>query len=98
MKQKREDKLRDKIRDAYGGRWNKDEIEMNIDKHLTNVMECMKYRNLVSYFNFDGLNSNSDVNCYFQMQEFTQCLINILLVMSLLFQILQKIYYVHNIE
>uniref|UniRef100_K1PWA2 Transient receptor potential cation channel subfamily M member 6 n=1 Tax=Magallana gigas TaxID=29159 RepID=K1PWA2_MAGGI len=46
LKQKRENKLRDKIRDAYGGRWNKDEIEMNIDKHLTNVMECMKYRNL----------------------------------------------------
>lgn len=52
LKQKREDKLRDKIRDAYGGRWNKDEIEMNIDKHLTNVMECMKYRNLVRLFQF----------------------------------------------
>nr|XP_034329514.1 transient receptor potential cation channel subfamily M member-like 2 isoform X1 [Crassostrea gigas] len=59
LKQKREDKLRDKIRDAYGGRWNKDEIEMNIDKHLTNVMECMKYRNLINIF---PMNKHEDLD------------------------------------
>lgn len=53
LNQKHVEKLREKIRDAHGGKWNKDEIEVNIDKHLTNVRECMKYRNLVGLFQFD---------------------------------------------
>lgn len=47
MKPKHEDKLIEKIFDAYGERWKEKEIEENIRLHLTNVKKCMEHRDLV---------------------------------------------------
>lgn len=47
LKPKHEDKLIEKIFDAYGERWKEKEIEENIRLHLTNVKKCMEHRDLV---------------------------------------------------
>lgn len=47
LKLKYEDKLIEKIFDAYGERWKEKEIEENIRLYLINVKKCMEYRDLV---------------------------------------------------
>lgn len=50
MKLKYEDKLIEKIFDAYGERWKEKEIEENIRLYLINVKKCMEYRDLVCFW------------------------------------------------
>lgn len=48
LKPKHEEKLKEKIFDAYGERWKEKEIDENLQKHLKNVKSCMDHRDLVS--------------------------------------------------
>lgn len=50
LKLKYEDKLIEKIFDAYGERWKEKEIEENIRLYLINVKKCMEYRDLVCFW------------------------------------------------
>lgn len=59
LKSKHEIKLRDKINEAYGGRWKENEIDKNIEIHFTNVMKCMEHRNLINIF---PMNKHEDLD------------------------------------
>ncbi|KAK3094835.1 hypothetical protein FSP39_006870 [Pinctada imbricata] len=53
IKPKYVEKLKEKIYDSYGERWKDEEIDKNIESNLSNVMECMKHRELISIFNMN---------------------------------------------
>eukprot|EP00105_Crassostrea_gigas_P046633 XP_019930781.1 PREDICTED: transient receptor potential cation channel subfamily M member 3-like isoform X1 [Crassostrea gigas] len=59
LKPKHEDKLIEKIFDAYGERWKEKEIEENIRLHLTNVKKCMEHRDLINIF---PMNKHEDLD------------------------------------
>ncbi|XP_061184292.1 transient receptor potential cation channel subfamily M member-like 2 [Saccostrea echinata] len=59
LKPKHEEKLKEKIFDAYGERWKEKDIEENLEKHLRNVKKCMEHRDLINIF---PMNKHEDLD------------------------------------